>query len=133
LLGQLINDTTLDEQAKKLRLGLADAEIAQRITTDPSFRGPTGQFDRTRFEQIIRQAGYNESRFIEEQRRTMLRRQLAQSITGDMKLPGTAVAAVNQYRNEKRAIEYVALGAAQAGDIPPPTPEALNTYFADRK
>ncbi len=133
LLGQLIAETTLDEQTKKLKLGLADAEIAQRITTDPAFRGPTGQFDRTRFEQIIRQAGFNEGRFIEEQRRTMLRRELAQSITGDMKLPTTAVAAINQFRNEKRAIEYVALSAAQAGDIPPPTPEALNTYFEDRK
>ncbi len=133
LLGQLIAEKTLDEQTKKLRLGLADADIAQRITTDPAFRGPTGQFDRTRFEQIIRQAGFNESRFIEEQRRTMLRRELAQSITGDMKLPSTAVAAINQYRNEKRAIEYVALGVAQAGEIPPATPEALSTYFDSRK
>src|SRR5260221_7618754 len=133
LLGQLIAETTLDEQARKLRLGLADANIAQRITTDPSFRGPSGQFDRTRFEQIIRQAGFSESRFIQEQRRTMLRRELAQSISGDMKLPATAVAAINQYRNEKRHIEYVALGAAQAGDIPPPTPEMLNKYFEERK
>src|SRR5499433_876929 len=55
LLGQLIAETTLDEQARKLRLGISDEEIAQRIRSDPSFRGPTGQFDRTRFEQLIRQ------------------------------------------------------------------------------
>ena len=57
LLGQLVAETTLDEQAKKLRLGLSDADIAKRITTDPSFRGASGQFDRARFEQLIRQAG----------------------------------------------------------------------------
>jgi len=133
LLGQLMAETTLDEQAKQLRLGLANAEVAQRITADPSFRGPNGQFDRARFEQLIRQAGFTESRFIEEQRRVMLRRQIAQGVTGDMKVPTTAITALNQYRNEKRQIEYAALGPAQAGDIPVPTPEELTKYFEDRK
>ena len=133
LLGQLVAETTLDQQAKQFRLGLDDSDIALRITADPSFRGANGQFDRTRFEQIIRQAGFTEKRFIDEQRRTMLRRQLAQSITGDMKAPATAMATLNRYRNEKRRIEYVALGAAQAGDVPSPTPETLSKYFEERK
>jgi len=133
LLGQLVAETTLDEQAKQLRLGLAQAEIAQRVTTDPAFRGINGQFDRARFEQIIRQAGFSESRFIDDQRRSMLRRQIGQSVSGDMKVPTTAMAVLNQYRNEKRQIEYVALGAAQAGNIPAPTPEELTKYFGDRK
>jgi peptidyl-prolyl cis-trans isomerase D len=128
-----VAETTLDEQAKQLRLGLAQAEIAQRVTTDPAFRGINGQFDRARFEQIIRQAGFSESRFIEDQRRSMLRRQIGQSVSGDMKVPTTAMAVLNQYRNEKRQIEYVALGAAQAGNIPAPTPEELTKYFGDRK
>ena len=63
----------------------------------------------------------------------MLRRQLAQSVTGDLKVPATALAALNQYQNEKRQIEYVALEAAQAGDAPAPTPEVLNKYFDERK
>ena len=133
LLAQLIAETTIDEQAKKMRLGIDNAEIAKRIMSDPSFRGANGQFDRQRFEQIIRQAGFTESRFIEEQRRSMLRRQLAQSITGDLKVPTTALAALNQYQNEKRAIEFVVLDAAQAGDVPAPTPEVLSKYFEERK
>src|SRR5215468_2602814 len=119
-LGQLIAETTLDEEAKKLRLGVSEADIAKRITADPSFRGPSGQFDRARFEQLIRQAGFTESRFIEDQRRAMLRRQIALGVAGDMKVPTTAMVALNQYRNEKRQIEYVALGAAQAGNVPVP-------------
>jgi peptidyl-prolyl cis-trans isomerase D len=133
LLGQLVAETTLDEQAKKLRLGLSDADIAKRITTDPSFRGASGQFDRARFEQLIRQAGFTESRFIDDQRRAMLRRQIGQSVTGDIKAPSTAMAVLNQFRNEKRQIEYVTLGVAQAGEIPAPTPEELAKYFEERK
>jgi len=133
LLGQLVAETTLDEQSKKLRLGLANTEIAKRITSDPNFRAPNGQFDRLRFEQIIRQAGYTEGRFVEEQRRVTLRRQITQSVSGDLIVPVTALSAINQFQNEKRNIEYLALGAAQAGNIPAPTPEVLGKYFDERK
>ena len=133
VLSQLVAETTLDEQAKALRLGIGNDEIASRITNDPSFRGLNGQFDRTRFVEIIRQAGFTEGRFVEEQRRVILRRQIALSIGGEFNVPVTAMAALNQYQNEKRAIEYLALGPAQAGDIPAPTPEVLSKFFEERK
>src|SRR5262249_1907674 len=41
-LGQIVSEALLDENARKLRLGISDAEIARRITTDPNFRGPNG-------------------------------------------------------------------------------------------
>src|SRR4051812_6357345 len=50
IVAQLIAETVLDERARKLRLGVTDAEVARRITADPSFRGLTGQFDRNQFE-----------------------------------------------------------------------------------
>jgi peptidyl-prolyl cis-trans isomerase D len=133
IFGQMVAETTLDEQAKKLRLGLSDADIAQRITSDPNFFGLDGKFDRARFEQVIRNAGFTEGSFVNEQRRVMLRRQIAQSIGGELKVPDSTLAAINQYQNEKRSIEYVSLTAAQAGDIPPATPEVLAKYFEDRK
>jgi len=133
VLSQLVAETTLDQQAKALRLGIGNDEIASRITNDPSFRGLNGLFDRTRFVEVIRQAGFTEGRFVEEQRRVILRRQIAFSIGGEFNVPVTAMAALNQYQNEKRAIEYLALGPAQAGDIPAPTPELLSKFFEERK
>ena len=59
VIAQLIADIALDERARVLGLNLSDAEVAKQITTDPAFLGPNGQFDRVRFEQIIRQAGYH--------------------------------------------------------------------------
>jgi peptidyl-prolyl cis-trans isomerase D len=133
VIGQLVAETTLDEQASALRLGISNADIASRITSDPTFRGINGQFDRDRFEQIIRQAGYTEPKFVEEQRRVILRRQIALSIGGDFPVPVTAEKVLNQYQNEKRSIDYLSLGPAQAGDIPAPTPEVLSKYFDERK
>jgi len=133
IIGTLVAETTLDQEAKALRLGIGTDVIADRITKDPAFNGLNGKFDHSRFEQIIRQAGFTEGRFVEEQRRVILRRQIAQSIGGNVRVPETALDALNQYRNEKRSIEYMALGPAQAGDIPAPTPEVLAKYFDERK
>lgn len=133
IVAQLIGDTALDEQARALRLAVGDAEIVQRITSDPNFRGPNGQFDRARFEELIREAGFTEARFVNEQRRQMLRHQIAASLAGDLRVPAAAMAAVDTYRNEKRSIEYLALGPAQAGDIAAPAPDALEKYFEEHK
>jgi peptidyl-prolyl cis-trans isomerase D len=133
IIGELVAETVLDEKARQLKLGVSNEEISRRITSDPTFQGLNGSFDRSRFEQIIRQAGYTEPRFVQEQRQTSLRRQVALSLTGGLKAPTTAQNALNIFQNEKRAADVVALGAAQAGNIAEPTPEALGKYFEERK
>ena len=133
LLGQIVAETALDERTRELGLGLSDAEIARRITEDPMFRGITGQFDPGRFQQIIRSAGYTEARYAAEQRKVSLRRQLAETISGDVATPKTMAELVNRYTAEERSIEYVLLTRAQVGDIPAPTPEELARYFEERK
>jgi peptidyl-prolyl cis-trans isomerase D len=116
-----------------LRLGLPDAEVARRITEDPSFRGALGQFDRARFEQLIRAAGYTEPRFVAEQRQVLLRRQIAEALGGQIAVPKTIIEAMQRYEGEDRSIEYVVLDRTKAGEIPEPTPEALASYFEERK
>jgi peptidyl-prolyl cis-trans isomerase D len=133
VLGQLIAETALDERARELRLGLPDGEIAKRVMDDPGFKGPFGQFDRTRFEAIIRQAGYTEQRYVAEQRRNLLRRQIIETVAGGLTPPKAAIEAAHRFQNEERAAEYAVLDRAQSGDIPPPTPEILAKYFEERK
>src|SRR5262249_47542887 len=111
----------------------SDAEVARQITTDPTFLGPNGQFDHTRFEAVIRNAGYTEARYVAEQRRRLLRRELAATIASGMDAPNALVEAANRYQNEQRSIEYVLLDRAEAGEIPAPSPAALAKYFEERK
>jgi peptidyl-prolyl cis-trans isomerase D len=133
LVGQLIGEATLDERVKALRLGISDAEMARRITTNPELLGPTGQFDQTRFEMLLRQNQTTERRFIEEQRKLVLRRQLAGTVLTGSTLPKAAMEAAERYQNEQRTVEYVLLDRAQAGEIPAPTPEQLAKFYEERK
>lgn len=133
LMGQLIAETTLDEKARELRLYLSDAEIARLITEDKNFAGPSGQFDRNRFEQLIRNANFTEARYVAEQRRLLTRRQLAETVSGGITPPNTALQAIFRFQGEERTIEYMMLGPAQAGTIAAPTPEQLSAYFNEHK
>jgi peptidyl-prolyl cis-trans isomerase D len=133
ILSQLLAETSLDERTRALGLALPELEIAKRITDDPSFRGFTGQFDRDRFLQIIRQGGYTEQRYFEEQRRQLLRQQLIAAIAGAVTVPKAFLEVYNRYDNEQRSIEYVLLNRAHVGEISAPTPEVLAKYYDERK
>jgi peptidyl-prolyl cis-trans isomerase D len=133
MLGQMLAEAALDEDARNLGLAIPDSEIAKRIMSDPNFAGANGQFDNFRFQQLIRQAGFTEPRYVAEQRRVSLRRQIAESIGGGVAVPKTEIDLQNRYENEQRNVEFVRLDPAQAGDIPEPSPEAVTQYYNERK
>jgi peptidyl-prolyl cis-trans isomerase D len=133
VLQQVIAEAALDDNARQLGLGQSDAETMRMITSDPNFKGVSGNFDPARFQATIRQVGYTEQRYIADQRRVSLRRQIANTITAGLEPPKTLIDALVRFQNEQRSIEYVKLDAAQAGTIDPPSPEALAGYFEDHK
>lgn len=133
VLQQVIAETTLDEAARNLGLKQSNDEIMKSITNDPNFKGANDAFDPVRFAQLIRQANFTEQRYIAEQRRVALRRQLVGSISGELEPSKTAVAVLNQFQNEQRSVEFVKLEAAQAGTIDTPTPETLASFYDAHK
>jgi len=133
VLQQTIAEAALDEQARRLGLGQSDAETKRMIFNDPNFKGVNGNFDPNRFEATIRQFGYTEPRYVAEQRRVSLRRQIAGTISAGLEPPKTLIEALSRFQNEQRSIEYVKLDAAQAGTVDQPSPETLAGYFDDHK
>jgi peptidyl-prolyl cis-trans isomerase D len=133
VLQQTIAEAALDEEARRLGLGQSDAETMRLIFSDPNFKGTNGAFDPARFQAAIRQVGFTEQRYIADQRRVSLRRQIAGTISAGLEPPKVMIEALSRYQNEQRSIDYVKLDAAQAGTIDPPSPETLAGYFDDHK
>jgi peptidyl-prolyl cis-trans isomerase D len=133
VLQQTIAEAALDEEARRMGLGQSDAETMRAIYSDPNFRGLNGQFDPARFQSVIRQFGLTEQRYLIEQRRVGLRRQIAGTVTAGLEPPKSMIDALTRFQNEQRSIEYIKLEAAQAGQIDPPSPETLAAYFDDHK
>src|ERR1700759_429576 len=133
VLNQTLAEAALDEKARQLGLNQSDPETLRVIMADPNFKGMNGQFDPVRFQAIIRNFGYSEQRYLADQKKVSLRRQLAGTITAGLTPSNTLMEALSRFQNEQRSIDYVRLGAAQAGTIDPPSPEALAAYFEEHK
>jgi peptidyl-prolyl cis-trans isomerase D len=133
VLQQMVAEAALDEDARRLGLGQSEAEVKRMIFSDPNFKGPTGAFEPVRFTQTLREFGYTEQRYVAEQRKVSLRRQIANTVTAGLEPPKTMIDVAIRFQNEARTIEYVKLDAAQAGTIDQPSPEALAGYFDDHK
>ena len=129
----IFSEMLLDERVRTLRLGISDAEVARRIMLTPGFQGPNGQFDRQRFVEALRNAGFTEQRFVAEQRREILRQQLVGTISGVPIAPTAMVEAADRHQNEQRTIEFVLFDHAQAGEVAAPAPDVLAQYFEPRK
>ncbi|HEV7636489.1 MAG TPA: SurA N-terminal domain-containing protein [Bradyrhizobium sp.] len=133
LLQQTIAEAALDEEARRMGLGQSDAETMRTIVSDPNFKGVGGNFDPARFQGVIRQAGFSEQRYLADQRKVSLRRQIVGTISAGLEPPKTMIDALSRFQNEQRTIEYVKLDAAHAGAVDQPSPETLASYFDDHK
>jgi peptidyl-prolyl cis-trans isomerase D len=133
VLQQTIAEAALDEEARRMGLGQSEAETMRMIYSDPNFKGLGGTFEPARFQAAIRQFGYTEQRYLAEQRRVGLRRQIAGTISAGLEPPKLMMDALTRFQNEQRSIDYLKLDAAQAGTIEAPSPETLAAYFEDHK
>jgi peptidyl-prolyl cis-trans isomerase D len=133
VLQQTLAEAALDEETRRLGLAQSPEETMRLIFSDPNFKGVNGAFDPQRFQSVIRQLGFSEQRFIAEQRRVSLRRQIAGTVAAGLETPKVLLDALARYQSEQRTIEYVKLDAAQAGTIDPPSPETLAAYFDEHK
>lgn len=133
VLGDLMAEATLQEQAKRMKLGLADPVVADSIMKDENFRGPNGAFDPNRFAQILRANGFNEPYYISLQKNLLLRRQVVDGLTGGAGAPSALVAAVDRHQNEKRSASYIVLPRSDGADIAAPYEATLKNFFEERK
>lgn len=133
VISQLVTEAALDDVATKLNLGVSDDKLRDDIANNPSFRGPDGRFDRVFLEQILQSNNMSESEFVSDQRAFSERRQIAESVAGDIGVPETLLKAVHAYSNETRSIRAISLDASDLAALPEPTDDDLSAYFEQNK
>ncbi|OQM75988.1 peptidylprolyl isomerase [Manganibacter manganicus] len=133
VLSQLVSGALLDEQARKLGLGLSKDRLAELVTGDPAFKGPTGSFDRRTFEYLLSQAGMRPEDYIASRGEVAKRQQIVDALTGGLKAPDTFLKAVVLYRGEDRTVDYLVLPKSLVEPAPAPTDSEIDSYFEQNK
>ncbi|RWN34416.1 MAG: peptidylprolyl isomerase [Mesorhizobium sp.] len=133
VLAQLVSGAVLDEQARKLGLGLSKDRLAELTREDPAFKGPGGQFDRRTFEYMLQQIGMRPEDYLKNRAQVAVRQQIVEAVSDGLKAPDTFFKAVALYRGEDRTIDYLTLPKALVEPIAAPSDSVLSAYFEANK
>ncbi|MEM9104691.1 MAG: SurA N-terminal domain-containing protein, partial [Pseudomonadota bacterium] len=130
---QVAMNAALNEQSRRMNLGLSEDRLATLIAEDPVFHGVNGRFDRSTFAAVLRNAGMTEDEFIVSQEQTAVRAQIVEAISDGYEAPDALLQALNRYENETRTLDYVVLSTDLVGTVDDPTDDVLTTYFEENK
>lgn len=132
-LSTLTGRAAIDEHARRLKLGLGDKALAERVRRNPSFKGPDGKFSRVVFNELLGRVGLSEGGYIARERGATIRSQITTALAASVRPPDTLIEALNQYRNETRKIAFYTIPIEKAGEVAKPDDAALKAYFEDHK
>ena len=126
-LQDLIRQRLISLRANEMGLAVPDDALRTLVTEDPVFQ-TGGQFDRSRFEQLLRASGLSEDAYLASLRQQVVRAALTGSLTGPVKAPPALVEAIYRYRNEQRRGHYVPVPIESITDVPAPSQEQLAQF-----
>jgi peptidyl-prolyl cis-trans isomerase D len=133
VLGQLVAGAVLDEQARKLGLGVSKDRLAELARQDPAFRGPDGRFDRQQFEETLRRAGMSAEDYLKNRKQSAVRQQILEAISDGLNAPAAFLQAVALYRGESRTVDYVPVPRSLVEPIEEPADSVLKSWFEAHK
>ena len=133
VLTQVVAGAVLDEQARKLGLGLSKDKLATLTREDPAFQGPDGKFNRQQFEYVLRQVGMSPEDYLRNRQQVAVRQQIVEAVSDGLTAPQTFLKAVALYRGEDRTAEYVILPKSLVEPIEEPSDSVLSAWFEENK
>lgn len=128
-----INQTLLDQEARKMGLGLPEASIVEAIRTDPQYLGDDKKFNRALFEERARQAGFTANGYIRERRAGEVRDQLMETLTTGLPPSKTLIEIAHKFTEEERVVSTVVLDPAKLPKIADPDDTKIAEYYKENQ
>ena len=132
-LERLVTQTALTDFAANLGLTAPEAALRQTIFQIAAFRGANGQFDRTQYEQVLRNNNLTEARFLQLLQLDLLQRQMLEPLRSGAAASDVLTREVYAFQQEKRVADAVDLPFAAAPAPAAPTPAQLTRWYENHK
>ncbi len=129
VLQRLVTDKLIAGEAEARGLIVTDEQIARAIRNNPNFQGPTGQFDRSRFEQTLFQARLSEAGYVADLREQLLQQQLSTALGAAVTPPTALVEALYKRQAERRQADWVSVSLSALPAPEAPGEAALREYY----
>ena len=131
--GEVIAGAALDEQARRMNLGLSDDRLAKLVADDPAFHDFNGRFDRGNFTQVLRSVGMSEADYIESRSKVAVRAQIVEAVSDGFQAPDAMINALAEYQSETRDVDYIVLTPSLLDPIADPDDATIEAYYEAHK
>lgn len=131
LVDQAESKGLLQAYGEELGIDVPQQAAVQMIESDPDFANQAGQFDRSRFEYVLRQLGQSEAQYVETIRGQLRANQILVAMMGGIQAPEPLVRAVYLYTQEQRSAELVVVPTASITDAGTPDDAAIKKWHED--
>ncbi len=133
VMAQLTAGIVLDEQSRKMKLGLSRERLANLTAEDPAFKDASGAFSRSAFDGVLRNAGMRSEDYLKSRGQIAIRQQVVESVTDGVNAPDAYLSALVIHSGESRDVDYIALPVSIVQPLPEPTEAELKTFYDERK
>ncbi len=133
VMAQLVAGVVLDEQSRKMKLGLSKERLANLTGEDPAFKDASGNFSRTTFTGVLKNAGMRPEDYLKSREQVAIRQQVVESMTDGIKMPDAYLSALALHGGESRDLDYIALPVSIVQPVPEPSDAELKTFYEERK
>jgi peptidyl-prolyl cis-trans isomerase D len=133
VMAQLVAGVVLDEQSRKMKLGLSTERLATLTAEDPAFKDASGSFSRAAFDGVLRNAGMRPEDYLKSRGQVAIRQQVVESMTDGIKAPDAYLSALALHGGESRDVDYIALSVSIVQPVAEPADGELQTFYDARK
>lgn len=128
-LNQLITQAAIGAELRALRVVTPDDALAQVVRSMPAFQGPDGKFNRTAFTAALQNAGYTETRFLDQLRAGIDQQQLLSAVGSSVSASDAEVKPLYETEFEKRSADMAFFPFSAAPSPAAPDDAALTRWY----
>ena len=131
ILQRLIAQAELLEAARQLKIIVPDSAIREEVFALPYFKGPTGQFDRSVFNQRLSAQGLSEQQVLDMIRDDLTVRALLQPMAQGSTVSSTMLNTLVNYGATTRLVDLISIPVAMQPTPPAPDDATLQRYYTN--
>lgn len=128
-LERMIAQLALGQELASLRVMTPDDALANAVRAMPAFHGPDGKFNKALFDNVLRNNGFTEGRFLEQLRSDLSQQQLLNTLSGSSVAPDSEVKPLFSAEFEKRAADMAQFPLAAAPEPATPDDAELQRWY----
>lgn len=132
-LDDLISRKLIQQETERLGVRVDEKELISNIANEQSFKNAQGKFDKTLFEQNLRESGLSEESYLKRLGEQLSHNLLSDTLSSDSLLDEQTALYLYRVQNEQREVAMVSVHPADLSSIPAPSESEMQAFYDRNK